>query len=272
MAVALLSVSAGAQDTAVVRACDRPSTGRVRAAFYGRLEAIPKNDTGSRVDGYLRDVLEAVRQSLHPGPLGLAVYNLWPGHATLTGEATVIFSVTRQGAVRDLALAASSLAPALDRAVYEAVKRADSAQLIPPLPARGPSHAKFFLTVYIAPYPDTAAAHPGRSALVAPLLTTMLPSWETEVTLADTTKGEQPQWPQTAVLARVGDSLFVRFVVDERGDVVRSSVFFESAQYLDFAKSLYRWLPHAKYKPARIGDCAVKSLEHETFLYRFPTN
>lgn len=120
LVVALVATAARAQDSGVVRACDRPSTGKIQAAFYGQLATIPIADMAAVGPGYLHDVLEAVRQSLHPGPLGLAVYNIGHTRAALSGATTVIFSLTQEGAVRDLGLAASSLSPQLDLAVYSA--------------------------------------------------------------------------------------------------------------------------------------------------------
>jgi hypothetical protein len=266
LVVVLVATAARAQDSGVVRACDRPSTGKIQAAFYGQLVTIPLADMAAIAPDYMHDVLEAVRQSLHPGPLGLAVYSIWRGHAVLSGATTVIFSLTQKGAMEDLGLASSSLSPELDRAVYSAVRHADSAQLFIPLPAQGPRRVTFYLTVFIDKYPDTAA-HAGRPGFVAPLLTTTLPGWEGDVTLPGSTTSH-PAYPEYARMARVEDSLLVRFVVDERGNVNPSSIWFEAGTYQEFAKSIRDWLPHAQYSPGRIGDCRVKALERQWFRYQ----
>ncbi len=267
LVVALVATAARAQDSGAVRACDRPSTGKIQAAFYGQLATIPVADMAAVGPGYLHDVLEAVRQSLHPGPLGLAVYSIWTHHAVLSGATTVIFSLTQDGAVRDLGLASSSLSPQLDLAVYSAVRRADSAKLFVPLPANGPRRVKFYLTVFIDRYPDTTTAHPGKAGLIAPLMTTSLPGWEGNDVTRPGPAGGHPWYPEQARMANVEDSLLVRFVIDERGRVPPSSIWFEAGTYQEFAKSIRDWLPHAKYTAGRIGDCPVKSLEGEWFKY-----
>jgi TonB-like protein len=266
LVVVLVAAAARAQDSAVVRACDRASTGKIQAAFYGQLVTIPLADMAAIGPNYMNDVLEAVRRSLHPGPLGLGVYEIWRDHAALSGATTVIFSLTQKGTMSDLGLASSSLSPGLDRAVYSAVQRADSAQLFVPLPEQGPRRVTFYLTVFIDRYPDTTV-HRGRSGLVAPLLTTTLPGWEGDVTLPGATTSH-PVYPEYARMENVEDSLLVRFVIDEHGNVDPSSIWFETGTYREFAKSIRDWLPHAKYSPGRIGGCRVKVLTQQAFKYR----
>lgn len=266
IAGALVATLARAQDTAVVRACDRPSNARVQAALYGHLATIPKVALADVGPGYMQDVLEAVRESWRPGPLGLGVYSVGKGHATLTGATTVMFSLAHDGALSDLGLASSSLSAELDRAVYSAVQRADSAKLFVPVPEHGPGRVRFYLTVYIDEYPDTATTHPGLSGFVAPLFTTALPGWDGDVSDAGPTTSH-PEYPETARVRNAEDSLLVRFVIDERGHPVPSSIWFEAGTYQEFAKSIERWLPHAQYSPGHIGKCAVKVLASQVFKY-----
>jgi TonB-like protein len=270
LVVAVVATAARAQDSAAVRVCDRPATTKIQAAFYGQLATIPMAEMAALGPSYMQDVLEAVRRSWIPGPLSLTVYDPSKGHAELAAATTVIFKVTREGAVHDLGLAASSLSPEFDRAVYSAVRRADSAKLIVPLPEYGPSPVTFYLTVYVSRYPDTVATHPHQPGLVAPMLTTMLPGWEGDITMPAPVQGAKPAYPEYARMSRVEDSLLVRFVIDEKGRVVPSTVFFEAGTYQEFAKSIRDWLPRAKYTPARIGNCTVKSLVTQAFKYNLP--
>lgn len=53
LAGAPLATLARAQDTTVVRACDRPSTRHIQAAFYGQLATIPNSDMASIGPTYL---------------------------------------------------------------------------------------------------------------------------------------------------------------------------------------------------------------------------
>lgn len=265
-AAVLLSTIAHAQDS-VVRACDRPSNSKVQAAFYGQLATIPMAQMTQVGPAYMHDVLEAVRQSWHPGPLSLAVYEVSRHQARLSGATTVVFSLTDGGAVRDLGLASSSLSPEFDRAVYAAVQRADSAQLFVPLPEHGPKRVTFYLTVFLDRYPDTTITHPGAPGLIVPLLTTVLPAWDGDVSPPGPTFGAPP-YPEHARQANVEDALRVRFVIDEQGHVGASSIWFEAGTYQEFAKSIQAWLPHAQYAPGHIGKCAVKVLVQQPFTYR----
>lgn len=267
VAVALLSGAARAQDSAVVKACDRPSNSKVQAAFYGQLATIPMVQMTQVGPEYMHAVLEAVRQSWHPGPLSLAVYEMSRHQARLSGATTVVFSLTDGGAVRDLGLASSSLSPEFDRAVYAAVRRADSAQLFVPLPEHGPKRVTFYLTVFLDRYPDTTSAHPSKPGLIVPLLTTVLPAWDGDVSLPGPAFGG-PTYPEYARSANVEDALRVRFVIDEKGHVGASSIWFEAGTYQEFAKSIQAWLPHAHYAPGHIGKCAVKVLVEQPFTYR----
>src|SRR5215467_10425372 len=112
LGIALLAATARAQDTATVRACDQPATNKVDAAFYGQISTIPAEDSSGVGPAYLDNMLEAIRESLHPGALALNEYLLWPDRAMMAAEMTVAFTVTRDGQVKDVGLAASSLSPA----------------------------------------------------------------------------------------------------------------------------------------------------------------
>jgi TonB family protein len=267
----LVAAAARAQDSAVARACDRPSNAKVQAAFYGQLVTIPQADMAALGPEYLQGVMEAVRQSWRPGPLALAVYAPNNKRATLTATTTVAFTLTKEGAVQDLGLLASSLSPEFDRAVYFAVQRADSAKLIVALPEPAPSRVKFYFTVFISDYPDTARHRRVRPGLVTPLLTTALPAWDGDVKMPAPIGGSLPKYPEIAVEHHIEDSLLVRYVIDEQGKVVPETIFFENGTYQDFVQSVRNWLPRAKYRPGHIGTCAVKVLAEQPFKYSMPT-
>src|SRR5262249_38798853 len=152
-----------------IRACDQPATRSAAAAFYGHLNTLPAKDTGAIGVGYMADVLEAIRESLRPNGMSLNAYLMEPGSSMLSGETTVLFTAPGEGKVRDLGLASSSLAAEFDRALYDAVRRVDSSGVLPPIPQGGPSRVRFYLTMYAAPYPDTAKGEWKRHGLVKPL-------------------------------------------------------------------------------------------------------
>lgn len=79
---------------------------------------------------------------------------------------------------------------------------------------------------------------------------------------------DPPWYPEIAREANVEDSLQIRFVLDTTGRVVPGSIWFVSGTYQDFARSIQNWVPHARYKPMRIGTCAVPSIEWQEFTYK----
>jgi TonB family protein len=265
---AFLTATARAQDSAAFRACDQPATGTFDAAFYGQLATIPKTVVTRIGPSYMDAVLEAIRLSTHPRPMALSEFEVSPREATLAAEATVVFTVARNGTVSDLGLASSSLSDPFDRGVLDAVRTADTSRLIPPLPDGAPSKVEFYLSVFTGPYPEpTDSAWRTREGLVRPLVTTSLPRWRGSTTVASPATKEVPRYPANAQVARVEDELLIRYVIGEDGKVILSTVFFESGTYQDFAKSIQDWLPRVRFWPAKIGGCAVKSLVRQPIKY-----
>lgn len=267
--VAVAATMAVAQDSAVVRACDQPATKKVDAAFYGQVAVIPPEDSDQVGSPYLDDVGEAIRESIHPGALALNEYLVTPYDAMLTAEMTVVFTVAHDGRVRDVALASSSLSPTFDRMIVDAIRAADTSGLMPPLPSHAPSRVEFALSVFGSPFSGDAN-HPTfkRPGHVRPLFVTSLPSWTGSLTRAwpDSNTGA-PKYPSVAAFGRLKDSILVQFAIDENGHGMPESVFVLTGQYWSFTKAIREWLPTARYIPARIGTCAVKSVNRQAFKF-----
>lgn len=268
LCVLLGVATARAQDTSVIRACDQPATIKLDAAFYGDLTTIPAADSAAVGPVYLENVLEAIRESLRPGPLALNEYLVVGNQAMLAAEMTVVFTVTREGQVRDVGLASSSLSSAFDRMIVDAIHAADTSGLMPPLPSDAPSHVEFMLDVFTNVFfKQATAAFFRRPGHVQALLETSLPGWTVAVKPAEPDSNGLPAYPNRARLVNLQDSVLVRFAIDENGRGVPASVFVSGGRYRDFAKSARDWLSTAHFKPARIGTCAVKSIERQPFSY-----
>jgi TonB family protein len=263
----LLALPARAQDSTTVRPCDvGPATDTVAALIYGRLYVVPLADSDRVARGYLGDVLELIRESWHSTPMALTTYDLAPYHATLAAEATMSFDLTRDGKVEKLGLAASSLSRAFDRQVYDAVRRADSVGMIPQLPPHAGRRVSVILDVWTRR--DTNSVQEGRGA-ARPLLRTRLPVWGGPIVMPwPEPRSPSPSYPEVARRANVEDSLFVRFMIDERGRAVLPSVFFERGTYREFARSVLDGLPRARYRAGSVHGCPVTSLVSEWFSYR----
>lgn len=268
LGIALAAAAARAQDTLAVKACDQPATHKIDAAFYGQVTPIPPTDSTAVDQAYMDNVLEAIRESLHPRPLALNEYLVWPGQAVLAAEMNAVFTVTRDGRVRDLALASSSLSTSFDSMILDAIHTADTSGLMPPLPERGPSRVEFVLSVFTSPFLVNASTplmrRPGHSQ---PLLVTTLPSWTGPIVAGQPDSGSSPPYPPFALATHLQDSIVIRFAIDENGHGIPASVFVLSGRYRDFAKSVRGWLPTAHYKPARIGTGAVRSIAQQQFNY-----
>jgi|SRR5581483_5522732 len=266
--VLIAATTARAQDS-VVRACGQAANGKIPAAFYGRINAMPAKDTEKVGSAYMADLLEAVRESLHPGNVGLRAYMVDPGLAVLAGEATVVFSVTREGKILDVALASSSLSPEFDHAIYDAVRAADTLGL-PTMRAGAPSRVRFSLTMYTTvPYPPTVAIATHEPGVTRPLVQTTLAEWMGQSTTEPMPLSKDgPTYPEVAREVGAEDSLLIRFVIDTSGRIVPSTVFFEAGTYQNFARSVQMWVPRARFTPARIGACAVPVLTRQSYIYK----
>src|ERR1700722_14592424 len=122
LSIAVAAAAAHAQDPTSIRACDQPATTKIDAAFIGQISAIPAQDSAKVGPAYLDNALEAIRESLRPGPLALNAYLVWPNRALLAADMTAVFTVTRDGHVRDIGLAASSLSSAFDHMILDAIQ------------------------------------------------------------------------------------------------------------------------------------------------------
>ena len=82
--------------------------------------------------------------------------------------------------------------------------------------------------------------------------------------------GVDAEYPFTARIAGVGDSVTVAFTVDRDGTVVPQSIELVRASYRDFVSSVFKALAHTRYHPAHLGDCAVATRMKQRFLFKAP--
>jgi TonB-like protein len=82
--------------------------------------------------------------------------------------------------------------------------------------------------------------------------------------------GVDAKFPMRARLAGVGDSVTVAFTVDADGTIPAESIELVKANYREFVSSVADALLHARYHPARLGDCAVATRMEQRFLFKVP--
>jgi TonB family protein len=82
--------------------------------------------------------------------------------------------------------------------------------------------------------------------------------------------GVNADYPFTARLANVEDSVTLAFTVDADGAIAAESIELVSANYRDFVTSVLDALSRTRYHPAHLGDCAVATRMRQRFLFKVP--
>lgn len=77
-----------------------------------------------------------------------------------------------------------------------------------------------------------------------------------------------PEYPQALALRGVEGSTMLRFVVDSTGFIDMSTVQVTSATHRLFALAVLDAMPKMRYRPARIGDRAVRLLVQQAFWFK----
>jgi hypothetical protein len=264
VATLLLSGTARAQDTVCTRA---PESGQASVVIMGRLE--PTDPALEVPKPYLKSVLSSLRDAFHAsGPLALSSFTSLGRDTVTYAMATAIqFQITDDGRVQDSRLLATSLSSTLDSAALGAVARADSEQLLLPMPGNVDRRAVLRFTTYVAS--DTGKGVSGNS-VTGPLVRTTAPVW-TSFTMPDMVRHMRPpEYPPSAVAAHAQDSVMVVFVVDESGAVIPNTLYLTSITYREFGLSVLKWMYSARprYHPAIVGGCPARFHVEQPFTYK----
>jgi len=221
--------------------------------------------------GYADQVLDAIRQALVvPRPIALPVF--MGGTRAPLGEmsgrtertalrpavaAEVEFVLGDTGSIIGR-VSTSSLSPAVDLALADAPRRADSLHLLPPQwgfsSAGGP--VRFYASLL-----STRPTGP----LWAPVLVVRVPRWR-DGQKARPVGAAVP--PPPAGAAFHNEDVVVEIVIDEHGLPVLSTFRVVEAHYRQFAHAAVNRLLTTSYAPAAIDGCAVKSIAE--LRYSFP--
>ncbi len=233
-------------------------------------------------DDFRALVLQAIRQSfVPPSTPTVTVYGTGyspPAAApAVFGEA--MFSLTPVGRLAEATLIQSSLSAAIDQSLMDALRRADSTSgFPPPQQAGGAKFSKLFVRI-------GGGGQVPRNG--TPLFRLRVPVWHNVTTpLPDNSRPSvQPQYPPDLMARGFEGTMYVQFVVDERGDAVPSTLALirtdidrpsdilhydrsSEAQLSDFAMAVLPAVRGDHYIPATINGCPVKALAERPFVFK----
>jgi len=230
------------------------------------IRTLPDSTLTKDYEGLL---LEGVAEEFHaPAVTQVPVFNHWQrsmGGVALSEagseiEGEVAFDVDAKGQITHVTLTASTLEPALDDSLTQAVSRLAASGMVPPPPAV-PGTGKAFVLVGIR-------SVRGYSPLARPLYRESVQIFPLAHDVAELPNNPPITYPILPAEARVGDSVEVDFVVDEAGRVLPGTTRILRGHYLNFMQALARGVSKFRFQPAMIGSCPIKMRWQYTYVFR----
>ena len=172
-------------------------------------------------------------------------------------DSRILFRVTREGRVDSLDVVLPSQIRGMHEAFVAAVRRADSARALPPIPDNlsAPQIFAIGLLIRDEPVPES---QPFR------ILQVRFATYTKEVG-ARTIR--TPRYPPEAIAARREGSVMFSFVIDADGSVRRSSVRVLNEARHEFIRAVTGSLFSATFEPAQYRGCPIASHEHMPFEF-----
>lgn len=285
-ALVLLAPLAVAQDGAAasdsarpsVRACDsivaasRVQDSRLTVSVYlARADGEPLTD--SVVDRLLLPILTQLEL---PTPLRLPVFAPAPTRlrafrvASDSGaaprgpalSAVYGFTLRRDGSIRDVRVRLAALAPGVDSAVMHALRVAGSLGALAEGDRALVPRGGLDLLLRLA----AGVAAPGHGR---PLFNSTVGLYAlTDAVPPDTLP--TPEYPQAEEDAGWDGHVLLQFAVDPQGRPAMETVELLQATSIGFARSALEMLPKVRFRPARVGACAVWQLVRLPIDFRLP--
>jgi hypothetical protein len=166
------------------------------------------------------------------------------------------------GKLSDIQVVDIALTPRLADSVNSALQSMARALLVPPM---GDVDS---IPIVMQLGPEAA---PDTVPTVRYLFKATIPRYDWPFTYASMpAAGVDAEYPFTARLAGVGDSVTLAFTVESDGAIAAQSVELVSANYRDFIVSVLDALGRTRYHPAHLGDCAVATRMKQRFLFKVP--
>lgn len=235
-------------------------------------------------DDFRTMALEAIRVHFAaPSAPALPVYGFDNGtpvaaHPIVLGQ--VVFSLTPTGGLASLQLVQSSLSPAIDKSLTDAIQDAATANDLP-LPREGGKAEVSRLYVSLG-----SGAEVPRAGV--PLFKLRVPIWSgaTYPTADPARPITSPSYPPGLLMLGFSGTFIMGFVIDEDGNVVPSTIALihsdisrkpqdvpgwqvvsGQADLGDFVSAVLPSMRQAHYIPATIDGCPVKSYAETPFVF-----
>ncbi len=246
-----------------VRSAEFVAVGRMHRAD-GRV-ALP-GDFAALAMGAITDYLVV------PQPLRLEVYG---GEGTVTIQdllakkprtthldfgMELLISWKKNGSLKRIGIAQSSLIPELDAAMIRAVVAADSARAFP---MRNAGIAGEELNTYVDL--GLSASVPAGSH---ELFRLTLPVLVLDSPVRPILHRYSPKYPDELRRRGIEGQVSFQFVVDERGRTIPGSYRLVKFSHREFARAVLDELQITRFDPARVGGCPVKQIVQQSFEFK----
>ena len=212
-------------------------------------------DSAAGRDDYLYAAQAIQTYFQRPEHVRLPFWALTVGRAPRPGPSTTLharglirFRLDAVGHLADQDIAVDYPSDDLDQSIIRAVKRADSANLFPP-PSRAVLHDHGTIRLRLMEFPDSVATQ-------FPLIRMIVPAVVVD-SAPSLISFPRLSYPDELRQAGVGDHVAVRFLILPDGHVDRNSLDLVAATYREFAREAVDRVEDARFRPARIGGCAV---------------
>ncbi len=269
-----VDMSSPAVDTVAVCPASAGSPVRTDSLIaVGRMHRVDGRESSKLPTDFAALAMGAIADRLTlPQPFQLAAYggtgsesfanvqSSKPLTAHLSFGLEVMIAWKRDGSLKKVGLAQSSLSPALDKAIIHAILAADSARAFP---TRNAEVAGQELSIYIDV--DLVSRTPAGSH---ELFRLTLPVFLLDNFASQVPNSAAPKYPLDLRNRGVEGEASFEFVVDERGRAVGESIRVIKFSDREFARSALEMLPRAQFAPARIRGCPVKQIVQQSFQFK----
>ena len=255
--------------SAILRAqeCRAPGADTLRTILFATLRTVPGDISADNKQLALQELVGLLPPpSQLPIAAALDVDGAFLDTATakrmLVISSGIAFTVDPNGRARDASLLADMRTPAgakVDALLQLLVRKADSARVLGGLfLGSAADTARLELRLTALPAPDD---------IKQPFVRVAIAYGRADLRAEPSPNNPAPRYPQSALEQKLGDTVRVRFVVDERGRPESGSIGILRASRQEFSDAVVYVLPYHRFQPAFAGSCAVRSLRVMDFTF-----
>jgi hypothetical protein len=178
----------------------------------------------------------------------------------IRGEADV--ELERSGKLGSPRIKVSTLSPAIDESILLAVRRLDSAGVIPPFPEKA-SERSVSIRFEVRQSHDS-------SSRARPLVLVEQPFWLFAQPVTAASGNPAPDYPADLRQGKIEGDVLIGFVVDQDGLARPETMQVLRKTNSAFVFAVREVLPRLRFHPATIGACPVAQLVQMPFGFRIP--